>query len=136
MGEGIMMVDMQQAVIFYDHLTHHIVPGPQSISYLVPLVLLPTALLIPRSTLSRCQNYLVFMPVITACIAHAWWAMGGVDVISVDVLLWSLLLLVLQDPWKDFRWVVRKDDGRTSERSGKKSSPSDAITTMPDGQKT
>ncbi|KAI7333468.1 hypothetical protein KC315_g4209 [Hortaea werneckii] len=130
------MVDMQQAIVFYNHLTHHIVPGPQSISYLVPLVLLPTALLIPRSILSRCQNILLFMPIITACIAHAWWAMGGVDVISVDVLLWSLLLLVLQDPWKDFRWVVRKDDGRTSERSGKKGSASDARTTLPDEQKT
>ena len=134
--EGIMMVDMQQAVIFYNHLTHHIVPGPQSISYLVPLVLLPTALLIPRTTLSRCQNIFLFMPVITACIVHAWWAMGGVDVISVDVLLWSLLLLVLQDPWKDFRWVVRKDDSQTSRRSGEGRSTPNAGTTLPDVQQT
>ncbi|KAI7343957.1 hypothetical protein KC354_g15417 [Hortaea werneckii] len=124
------MVNMQQAVIFYDHLTHHIVPGPQSISYLVPLVLLPTALLIPRSTLSRWYSVLLFMPIITACIAHAWWAMGGVDVISVDVLLWSLLLLVLQDPWKTFRWVVRKDDGQTSKRSENKVSASNSGTTL------
>jgi hypothetical protein len=31
--------------------------------------------------------------------------MNGVDVISVDVLLWSLYLLALKDPWKDFRYV-------------------------------
>ncbi|RMY45026.1 hypothetical protein D0865_10176 [Hortaea werneckii] len=62
--------------------------------------------------------------------------MGGVDVISVDVLLWSLLLLVLQDPWKDFRWVVREDDGQISKRPGKQVSASNSETTLPDEQQT
>ncbi|RMY08074.1 hypothetical protein D0867_09158 [Hortaea werneckii] len=83
-----------------------------------------------------CQNTLFFMPIITACIAHAWWAMGGVDVISVDVLLWSLLLLVLQDPWKDFRWVVRKDDGQKFKRSETQISASNSGTTLPDEKST
>ncbi|KAK5113288.1 hypothetical protein LTR85_010905 [Meristemomyces frigidus] len=51
------------------------------------------------------------MPVIAACTAHAWWQMGGVDVISVDKLLWALMLLVLREPWKDFRRIVRKEHG-------------------------
>ena len=38
---------------FYHHLTQHIVPGPQSLSYFVTLLILPLALLIPRSVLSR-----------------------------------------------------------------------------------
>ena len=31
--------------------------------------------------------------------------MGGVDVISVDVLLWALYLLALKNPWEDFRYI-------------------------------
>ncbi|KAI7327111.1 hypothetical protein KC315_g7317 [Hortaea werneckii] len=60
--------------------------------------------------------------------------MGGVDVISVDVLLWSLLLLVLQDPWKDFRWVLRKADGQESKRSETQISASDSGTTFSEAQ--
>lgn len=36
---------------------------------------------------------------------HAWQQMGCVDVISVDVLLWAFYLLVLKDPWKDFKYI-------------------------------
>ncbi|KAI7201017.1 hypothetical protein D0869_08003 [Hortaea werneckii] len=60
--------------------------------------------------------------------------MGGVDVISVDVLLWSLLLLVLQDPWKDFRWVVRKDNGQKFKRSDTQISASNPGRTLPKAQ--
>ncbi|KAK4542980.1 hypothetical protein LTR36_005978 [Oleoguttula mirabilis] len=91
----------------YHYLTHHIIPGPQSVSYFIPLVLLHIAILIPRSSLPQWQSISLFMPVIVGCTAHAWWEMGGVDVISVDRLLWALLLLVLRDPWKDFRRVIR-----------------------------
>ncbi|KAI7264565.1 hypothetical protein KC345_g8755 [Hortaea werneckii] len=66
--------------------------------------------------------------------------MGGVDVISVDVLLWSLLLLVLQDPWKDFRWVVRTENGpgngADSKRSEDYNSTPTPATTLPDVQQT
>ncbi|KAI7139412.1 hypothetical protein KC343_g10349 [Hortaea werneckii] len=62
--------------------------------------------------------------------------MGGVDVISVDVLLWSLLLLVLQDPWKDFRWIVCRDNGPDSKRSGDQGSTPIPAKTLPDVPKT
>ena len=92
-------------MLTYTYLTRHIVPGPQSHSYFIPLILLPTALLIPRNVLSRWQSICLFMPCIVASTVHAWVHMNGVDVISVDVLLCSLYLLALKDPWKDFRYV-------------------------------
>ena len=105
--------------LFYHHLTNHIVPGPQSISYFVPLLLKPLALLIPRSILARWQSVLIFMPIIVACTVHAWWCMGGVDVISVDGLLWAFFLLVFKDPWRDFRWVGSSTQpGKQSSRQG------------------
>ncbi|KAK0314092.1 hypothetical protein LTR82_013211 [Friedmanniomyces endolithicus] len=101
-------------MLTYHDLTHHIIPGPQSFSYFIPHLLLPLALLTPRSLLSRWQSIALFMPIIVATTFHAWWSMGGVDVISVDTLLHALLLLVLKDPWADFRYVSRaridKDD--------------------------
>lgn len=97
----------------YHDLTHHVVPGPQSFSYFVTLLLLPVALLVPRSGLSKWQNVLWFVPTAVSCTIHAWYSMGGVDVISVDVLLWMVFLLVLRDPWKDFK---RIRDSRGSSR--------------------
>ncbi|KAK1050666.1 hypothetical protein LTR33_014662 [Friedmanniomyces endolithicus] len=103
-------------MLTYHDLTHHVIPGPQSYSYFIPHLLLPLALLIPRSLLSRWQSIALFMPVIVATTFHAWRSMRGVDVISVDTLLHALLLLVLKDPWADFRHVSRTgidehDDG-------------------------
>lgn len=89
----------------YDYLTHHIVPGPQSLSYFIPLLLLPLALLVPRSVLSRWQSIGLFMPVVAAATVHACLAIGGVDVVSIDTLLWCLVLLALKDPWEDFRRI-------------------------------
>ncbi|KAK3632950.1 hypothetical protein LTR56_011507 [Elasticomyces elasticus] len=40
--------------------------------------------------------------------------MGGFDVISVDRLLWALFLLVLKDPWSDFRYVTKATTRTTS----------------------
>jgi hypothetical protein len=103
-------------MINYHELTHHHVPGPQSFSYYIPHILLPVALLIPRSRLSRWQNASLFMPVCIASTIHTWYIMGGVDVISVDRLLWALFLLVIKDPWSDFRYVT-KATGRTTSRT-------------------
>lgn len=91
----------------YVDLTQHIVPGPASISYFIPIILLPTALLIPPSILSHRATAFLFLPAIYACLAHAWLCIGGVDVISIDVALWSLLLLALRDPRQTHRrlWV-------------------------------
>ena len=94
----------------YQYLTRHIIPGPQSWTYFVTLVLLPVALLIPRKTLSRWQSIAVFMPVMLLTTIHAWIKIDGVDVISVDVLLWAIFLLVLTNPWRDFKYL--KQDSR------------------------
>ena len=103
----------------YSYLTHHIIPGPQSFSYFIPLLLLPITLLIPRKTLSRWQSITVFIPIMLVATLHAWWKMKGVDVISVDVLLWALFLLVLKDPRNDFRFVKlgNGDEGGISTRN-------------------
>lgn len=86
------------------------VPGPLSLSYFVPFVLLPLAMMIPPSCLSHRQLYNTFLPPIFASVFHSWYAMGGVDVISVDGLLWSLFLIGLKDVRKDFRRLsVRVD---------------------------
>ena len=45
------------------------------------------------------------MPIVVLATVDAWFKMGGVDVISVDVLLWALFLLGLQDPWTEFKYV-------------------------------
>ena len=86
----------------YYNLVTHIVAGPKSISYLVPFVLLPTALCIPPSLLSRRQLASIFLPLIVAFELHAWICMEGLDVISVNVIQWSFVLLVCHDPRSTF----------------------------------
>ena len=90
---------------FYDHLTRHIVPGPQSFSYFVPFILLPVALLVPPSILPRRQLGLLFLPVIYACQIHAWRQIGGIDVISMTLTFWAFVLLGLRDPRRTHRRV-------------------------------
>ncbi|KAF4554887.1 Hypothetical protein D9617_3g019560 [Elsinoe fawcettii] len=94
--------------ISYYHLVNHIVPGPQSLSYFVPFVLLPLGLLLHPEILSRKAQCYVFIPIIAASVVHAWYAMGAVDVISVDGLLWSTYLLGIKDPRKDFILLVKR----------------------------
>ncbi|KAK3686371.1 hypothetical protein LTR37_019880 [Vermiconidia calcicola] len=43
----------------------------------------------------------------TLATVDAWWNMEGVDVISVDALLWAAYMLWFADPWRDFRHVRR-----------------------------
>ena len=90
---------------YYEHLTLHIIPGPNSITYFIPLVLLPCALLIPPSTLSNVQLSWVFLPLMYACIIHTWTWGGGIDVISANVFLWSTDLIALQDPRGTYKRV-------------------------------
>lgn len=96
----------QDIVQFYHHLTFHIVPGPNTPSYAIPCLLLPTALFVPPSVLSHNQLALLFLPVIYACQLHAW-VVGGIDVIGVNLVLWSFVLLVVRDPRRTHRrlWV-------------------------------
>jgi len=90
---------------FYFYIVTEVVPGPMSWSYFVPLVSLPTALMIPPTVLSRKQLVCFFLGPIYACTIHAWSAMGGVDVISALMLLWATFLIGLEDPRRTFRRV-------------------------------
>lgn len=96
----------------YLYFVRHIIPGPQSISWLVPHILLPIALLVPRSVLSRWQNIALFIPIMVGCTIHAWSVMGSVDVPSLNGLFWAAFLLVLNDPWTDF--TLLKPDVETN----------------------
>lgn len=98
---------------FYITIVTQYVPGPLSISYFIPFVLLPTALLIPVSVLSHSKLIYFFLPPIYAGLIHAWICMQGVDVISVNALLWSTYLLAFCDPRRDFK-RVRKDNSKKS----------------------
>lgn len=95
---------------FYAYLTHRIVPGPNSSCYFFPFLLIPAALLIPPSILSHNQLAVTFLPIIYACQIHAWYT-AGIDVISINLTLWSFVLLVLRDPRVSYRriWVVESE---------------------------
>lgn len=106
----------------YKYLTHHVVPGPNSTSYFIPFLLLPAALLTPPSVLSRYQLALLFLPAIYACQIHSWY-IAGIDVISVDLALWSFVLLVCRDPRRTHKrvWVhmpAASGDGKGSGEGG------------------
>ena len=90
--------------IFYTYLTQHIVPGPHSSCYFIPFLLLPLALLIPPWTLSHDALATLFLPIIYGCQIHAW-ILHGIDVISINLTLWSFVLLVWKDPRVTFRRV-------------------------------
>ena len=90
----------------YVRLVTEYVPGPLSLSYFVPFILLPLALTISPSRLSHQQLCQYFLPPIYASVFHAWYAMGGVDVISVDGLLWATLLIGFRDVREDFQLLV------------------------------
>lgn len=81
----------------YQNLTSHIVPGPNSSTYFLPFLFLPLALLIPPHILTHTQLHLTILPLIYDCQIHAW-SVGGIDVISINLTLWSFILLVLRDP--------------------------------------
>ncbi|KAG9687842.1 hypothetical protein KCU95_g11022, partial [Aureobasidium melanogenum] len=101
---------MSQATIAltYDKLVNRIVPGPQSLSYFVPLVILPIAFSIPPWTASKQALCAVALPLITASLVHAWTVMGGIDVISFDMLLHSYHLLLFNDPRRHFRRILAR----------------------------
>lgn len=104
----------------YQYLVTHIVPGPRSLSYFVPLLLLPIALSIPPSVASKQLLCATFLPIITASVLHAWIAMGCVDVISVDIILHSCYLLLFNDPRRDFRRVISSEGTKKAVDKGRK----------------
>lgn len=91
----------------YFTLVTTIVPGPMSLGYFTPFILLPAALLIPPKYLSQRQAIAFFLVPIYASILHAWTVMRGVDVISVDGLLWSTYFIAIKDPRLSFRRLWR-----------------------------
>jgi len=89
----------------YQYLIKHIVPGPNSISYFLLLVFIPSALLIPPSFLSKNALASLFLPIIYAFFVHSCLYGGGLDVISANAVLWSTVLLGLQDPRETYKRV-------------------------------
>ena len=107
--------------VLYHNLTHQLMPGPQSISYGIPLLLLPFALAIPPGKMSHRALRLTFLPIMYACIAHAWWRIGGVDVISVTSGLWCTSVIGIRDVRRDARrvfWRSRVDGQGEKELAG------------------
>lgn len=97
----------------YDHTITHITPGPNNISYILAMLLLPTALLIPPSVLRHRQLCCLFLPLIYALLLRSWSQMRSVDVLSVDLALWSFNLLAFRDPRATFKRVWVKRDSST-----------------------
>lgn len=87
----------------FDYVATHIVPLPNSPSYFLAVLLLPTALLIPPSVLSHRALCALFLPLIYALQLHACFQMGCVDLVMVDLALWSFHLLAFRDPRQDFK---------------------------------
>lgn len=113
---SIMQEILHDVVHFYQYVVIERVPGPRSISYFLPFILLPVALMIPPSRLSRQWLTILFVPLITASTVHAWIAMGGVDVISADLLLESLHLIWFENVRVVYRRVIRERVGKESDR--------------------
>lgn len=89
----------------FKYVATHIVPLPNNPSYFLALLLLPTALLIPPSVLSHRALCALFLPLIYALQLHSCFQMGCVDVITVDLALWSFHLLAFRNPREDFKRV-------------------------------
>lgn len=106
------MIPPRDLPAFYAHLTRHIVPGPNSPNYFTPFLLLPLALLTPPSLLSRRQLACAFLPLIYASLLREW-VVFGIDVLSLDLALWSFVLLVCRDVRGTHRrvWVVPGGSG-------------------------
>lgn len=108
----------------YVALVTRVVPGPLSLSYFVPPTLLVTALLIPPESLSRRAAISFFLLPSYAATIHAWLTMGGVDVISVNAVVWSTYLLAFKDPKKDFRRLWRPNEAPSYLKSSPQTSSS------------
>ena len=104
----------------YHHTITHVTPGPNNISYILAFLLLPISLLIPPSVLTHRQLCCLFLPLIYALLLRSWSQMHGVDVLSVDLALWSFNILAFRDPRATFKrvWVKRNSSAvQTSEQN-------------------
>ena len=110
---------LERAYAFYHDLTHHYVPGPQSLSYFLAPLFLFLALLVPQSTLSSKTLAALFLPVIYGSAIHAWYVIGAVEVMSVTVVLWATALLGCRDgrTFVRVKWA-RNPGGQVEEING------------------
>lgn len=104
----------------FDYVATHIIPLPNSPSYFLAVLLLPTALLIPPSVLSHRTLCALFLPLIYALQLHACFKMGCVDVVMTDLALWSFHLLAFRDPRQDFKRVGLKEYSHSVKQDSKK----------------
>ena len=86
----------------YFELVNTIVPGPQSISYFVPQVLLLICLLVPPSIISHDGLAVLAMPIILGTTIHAWIAMRGADVKSPLSIAHQTICRAYEN-----RWIVK-----------------------------
>lgn len=111
--------NLQEIRNLYANLTHHYVPGPQSASFFLAPFLLFVVLLIPPTALSHKLMRTLFLPMVWACIVHAWYEIGGVEVMSFTVGLWAVRLMGVNDGrgFRRVRWRERSErHGEGSER--------------------
>ena len=119
------MVSRFDVAGLYNFVTLHLVPGPRSLSYFIPVLLLPCALCIPPAVLTAQQLRSIVIPILFSCQVYTWTVYGGVDVISqnmgatqryqgIDLLSHHVCLALayfyfigLTDPRKDFKRVHR-----------------------------
>ena len=94
---------------FYDEVTRTVVTGPRSLTYLIPLIVLPVSLMVPPHILSHRQLAWTALPTILLSSAHASFAIGCPDVTLVGEVLWGVYLLAFKDPRRDFGLVHRND---------------------------
>lgn len=127
----------------YSHLTLHIVPGPRSLSYFLPPLIVFLSLLLPRRHLPSSIVRWVILPALLAIECHTSIKWHSFSVISVNNALMAWMLLAHYDPRRDFtrvkwewkegeqRWESRiehwpgegmsadnKDDGKAKEENG------------------
>ncbi|KAL6719054.1 hypothetical protein ACLMJK_003289 [Lecanora helva] len=99
----------------YTHIITRVVPGPRSPTYLIPFLLFYVALCVPPWTLSHRQLYLTFLPLIYASQIRIAWSDGCMDVISITLTFWSLVLLFWWNPrekWARVWWAEEDSDGK------------------------
>lgn len=102
-----MSLSLDELKHFYFDLITTVVPGPASLTYFVPLLLLPLGLLVPPSVLSHAQLCAIILPFSIVSTASAWYDLGGNDVISTDCLYLTFFLYLFKDPRRDFRRIIR-----------------------------
>lgn len=114
-----MTVSLEELKRHYFELITTVVPGPASLTYFIPLLLLPLGLLVPPSVLSHGQLCAIVLPISILATASAWYDLGGNDVISTDSLYLTLFLYFFKDPRHDFRRIIRPTDSPHVHASGK-----------------